>query len=54
MIVACGFDHAAARVVGAELAVKIVTAFLGAVVSAEERHVRRRAEIDKIERTGGA
>jgi ribose 5-phosphate isomerase B len=41
------------RVVGSELAAAIVTAFLGAVVSDEERHVRRRAEIDEIERTGG-
>jgi len=41
------------RVIGAEVAAEIVTAFLGAVVSQEERHVRRRAEVDEIERTGG-
>jgi ribose 5-phosphate isomerase B len=42
-----------ARVIGAEEAAEIVTAFLGAEVSAEERHMRRRAEVDAIERTGG-
>ena len=42
-----------ARVIGPELAAEIVPAFLGAVISDEERHVRRRAEIDEIERTGG-
>jgi ribose 5-phosphate isomerase B len=42
-----------ARVIGAELAAEIVTAFLGARISDEERHVRRRAEVDEIERTGG-
>jgi ribose 5-phosphate isomerase B len=41
------------RVIGAEVAAEIVTAFLAAVVSGEERHVRRRAKIDEIERTGG-
>ena len=41
------------RVVGPELAAEIVTAFLGAELSFEERHVRRRAKIDEIERTGG-
>jgi ribose 5-phosphate isomerase B len=41
------------RVIGSELAAEIVGAFLGAVVSDEERHVRRRAKIDEIERTGG-
>lgn len=43
-----------ARVVGSELAAEILLAFLGAEVSYEERHVRRRAKIDEIERTGGA
>lgn len=43
-----------ARVIGTELAAEIVTAFLGAKVSDEERHVRRRGEVDEIERTGGA
>ena len=42
-----------ARVIGPELAAEIVPAFLGAVISDEERHVRRRAEIDEIESTGG-
>jgi ribose 5-phosphate isomerase B len=41
------------RVIGPELAAEIVTAFLGATISFEERHVRRRAKIDEIERTGG-
>ena len=43
-----------ARVIGSELAAEIVGNFLGAVVSSEDRHVRRRAKIDEIERTGGA
>jgi ribose 5-phosphate isomerase B len=42
-----------ARVVGEEVAAEIVRAFLGAAVSDEERHVRRRAKVDEIERTGG-
>ncbi len=42
-----------ARVVGSELAAEIVSAFLGASVSDEERHVRRRGEVAEIERTGG-
>jgi ribose 5-phosphate isomerase B len=42
------------RVIGVEVAAEIVTAFLGAVVSDEERHVRRRAQVDEIERTGGS
>jgi ribose 5-phosphate isomerase B len=41
------------RVIGVEVAAEIVVAFLGASVSTEERHVRRRAKIDEIERTGG-
>jgi ribose 5-phosphate isomerase B len=41
------------RVIGVEVAVEIVTAFLNARVSDEERHVRRRAEVVEIERTGG-
>jgi ribose 5-phosphate isomerase B len=41
------------RVVGSELAAEIVAAFLGATVSNQERHVRRRSEVDEIERTGG-
>jgi ribose 5-phosphate isomerase B len=42
-----------ARVIGPELAAEIVAAFLSARLSNEERHVRRRAEVDDIERTGG-
>jgi ribose 5-phosphate isomerase B len=41
------------RVIGAEVAAEIVTAFLGATISDEERHVRRRAKVDEIERSGG-
>jgi ribose 5-phosphate isomerase B len=41
------------RVIGAEVAAEIVTAFLAAEVSDEERHVRRRGKVDEIERTGG-
>jgi ribose 5-phosphate isomerase B len=41
------------RVIGVEVAVEIVTAFLSAELSFDERHVRRRAEVDEIERTGG-
>jgi ribose 5-phosphate isomerase B len=43
-----------ARVIGAEVAAEIAAAFLRAEVSGEERHVRRRGEVDEIERTGGA
>jgi ribose 5-phosphate isomerase B len=41
------------RVVGAALAAEIVTAFLRAEISDEERHVRRRGEVLEIERSGG-
>ena len=41
------------RVIGPSVAAEIVAAFLGAQVSDEERHVRRRAKIDEIERSGG-
>lgn len=41
------------RVIGTEVAAEIVAAFLAAQVSFEERHVRRRAKVDEIERTGG-
>jgi ribose 5-phosphate isomerase B len=41
------------RVVGVEVAAEIVTAFLRAQLSGEERHVRRRAKVQAIERTGG-
>ena len=41
------------RVIGSEVAAEIVEAFLAAEVSMEDRHVRRRAKVDEIERTGG-
>jgi ribose 5-phosphate isomerase B len=41
------------RVVGSEVAAQIVATFLAAEVSSEERHVRRRAEVQEIERTRG-
>jgi ribose 5-phosphate isomerase B len=41
------------RVVGVEVAAEIVAAFLRARISNEERHVRRRAKVAEIERTGG-
>lgn len=41
------------RVIGVEVAAEIVTTFLRASVSDEERHVRRRAKVDEIERTDG-
>ena len=41
------------RVIGVEVAAQIVVTFLAARVSGEERHVRRRAQVDEIERTGG-
>lgn len=41
------------RVIGVEVASEIVTTFLRATLSGEERHVRRRAKVDAIERTGG-
>ena len=41
------------RVIGSEVAAEIVTAFLGAEVSDEERHVRRREKVEEIECTGG-
>jgi ribose 5-phosphate isomerase B len=41
------------RVIGVEVAVEIIEAFLAAKISDEERHVRRRAKVEEIERTGG-
>jgi ribose 5-phosphate isomerase B len=41
------------RVIGVEVAVEILRAFLAAEISGEDRHVRRRAEVAEIERTGG-
>ncbi|MGH2906625.1 MAG: ribose 5-phosphate isomerase B [Solirubrobacterales bacterium] len=40
-----------ARVIGVEPAVEIVSKFLGAEFSGEERHVRRLAKVDQIEAT---
>lgn len=42
------------RVIGTELAAEIVSTYLSAEFSGEERHARRLAKIDEIERTGGA
>lgn len=42
-----------ARVIGSELASEIVRAFLGAVFSGEERHMRRIAKIRELERRFG-
>jgi ribose 5-phosphate isomerase B len=42
-----------ARIIGAELAAEIIEAFLKAEISDDERHVRRRAKVLEIERTGG-
>ncbi len=42
------------RVVGVEVAVELVTAYLGASFSGEQRHVQRVAKVAEIERTGGA
>jgi len=41
-----------ARVIGIEVARELVAAFLGAVFSEEERHVRRVGKIHQIEETG--
>jgi len=41
------------RVIGSEVAAEIVAAFLRASISDEDRHVRRRARVQEIERTGG-
>jgi ribose 5-phosphate isomerase B len=42
------------RVIGEEVASEIVATFLSARISDEERHMRRRAEVAEIERTGGS
>ena len=42
-----------ARVIGPEVAAEIVTAFLRAAISEEERHVRRRGKVREIEETHG-
>ena len=41
------------RVIGSQVAEEIVAVFLAASFSGEERHVRRLAKVDEIERTGG-
>ena len=41
------------RVIGVEEMIEIVAAFLAAEISFEERHVRRRAKVEEIERTMG-
>jgi ribose 5-phosphate isomerase B len=41
------------RVIGVEEMIEIVAAFLAAETSYDERHVRRRAKVDEIERTMG-
>jgi ribose 5-phosphate isomerase B len=41
------------RVIGIEVAAQIVVTFLRATVSDAERHVRRRAKVDELERTAG-
>jgi ribose 5-phosphate isomerase B len=41
------------RVIGVEVAAQIVVTFLRATVSDAERHVRRRAKVDELERTAG-
>jgi RpiB/LacA/LacB family sugar-phosphate isomerase len=41
------------RVIGVELARDLATAFLGASFTNEERHLRRLAKVDEIEKRGG-
>lgn len=41
-----------ARVIGEAIAADLVTAFAGAEFTGEERHVRRLAKVDQIERDG--
>ncbi|GAB6056971.1 ribose 5-phosphate isomerase B [Desulfonatronum parangueonense] len=43
-----------ARIIGAELAKELVTVFLSAVFSGEERHVRRLEKIGRLEMNGRA
>lgn len=40
------------RVIGTKVAGELVAAFIRARVSGEERHVRRRAKVDRLERDG--
>ncbi len=48
----CNVLALGARVVGPEIAAELVAAFANAVFSGEERHVRRLAKVDAIERDG--
>ncbi len=48
----CNVLALGARVIGPEIASELVAAFANAVFSGEERHVRRLAKIDAIERDG--
>ena len=42
-----------ARIIGVELAMEIVSAFLGAAFTSEERHVRRVGKVRAIESARG-
>ena len=48
----CNVLALGARVIGPEIASELVAAFANAVFSGEERHVRRLAKVDAIEREG--
>ena len=48
----CNVLALGARVIGPEIASELATAFANAVFSGEERHVRRLAKVDVIERDG--
>jgi ribose 5-phosphate isomerase B len=48
----CNVLALGARVIGPEIAAELVAAFANAVFSGEERHVRRLAKVDAIERDG--
>lgn len=49
---ACNVLALGARVIGPEIAAELVQAFAGATFTGEERHVRRLAKVDAIERDG--
>jgi ribose 5-phosphate isomerase B len=48
----CNVLALGARVIGPEIAAELVAAFANAVFSGEERHVRRLAKVEAIERDG--
>ena len=48
----CNVLALGARVIGPEIASELTSAFANAVFSGEERHVRRLAKVDAIERDG--